>query len=170
MTSPPDAVADLERIMQCQLEAHRHLRDCIERSREALRTADMAAIEADCKQQHDAAQRVAELEKTRLVVVGRLTETLSPGADAPLTVTQIAERLDDPQHRRLVALADELRGVVEDVRKSSSIVRIAAESLSCHMSGLMQSVHTALSRVQLYGRRGRLATDTRKQLCIDVTS
>ncbi len=166
----PAVIAGLERILRDQLEGHRRLLSCIERTREAVRTADMAAIETHCRQEHEIASALAELEKGRLALVGRLTERLRPGADLPLTIGEIAAITGGDVGSRLAALAAQLKSEVTAVRRESSVVRTAAEALSRHMAGLMQTVQAALCRAQVYGRRGRIASSVQKQFCIDVTT
>lgn len=161
---------DLRRILRGQLEGHKRLLACIDGSREAVRKADMQAIEQHCRKEHEIADRLAELEKARLQLVGALTATLRPQSAEPLTLTQIAEALDDPRRRDLLAVADELRATVDQVRRRSSVVRAAAEALARHMDGLVQTVQAAFSRAQVYGRRGRIATAGQRQFCIDVKS
>ena len=168
--SPDDDLARLEDNLRRQLEDHRKLLACLERNREAVRRADMGAIKSICQEENVIAQRLAELEKARLELIGRLTEQLHPHAEVPLSVSQITEEIGGPACSRLTALAGQLMATVEDVRRASSVVRGAAEALSRHMTGLMQSVHSALTRAQVYSRRGRIATSSQSQFCIDVTS
>ncbi len=169
-SADPAVVAGLERILREQLQGHRRLLESIERTREAVRKADMAAIETHCRQEHEIASALAELEKGRLALVGRLTERLRPGAATPLTISEIAECAGDDAGPRLEAVAAELKSQVIAVRRESSVVRTAAEALSRHMSGLMQTVQAVLCRAQVYSRRGRIASGMQKQFCIDVTT
>ncbi len=163
-------IALLERILRAQLEGHIRLLSCIERNREAIRIADMEAITTICQQENEIAQRLSELEKARLELVGQLTEVLQPDAKAPLTVSQIVQAIDEPARASLCAAADELRGKMAEVRKASSIVHAAAESLSRHMAGLMQTVQAAISRAEVYGSGGRIAGPTHYQFAVDLTT
>ncbi|MHC4320223.1 MAG: flagellar export chaperone FlgN [Planctomycetota bacterium] len=146
---PDDEIALLERILRGQLDDHKRMLDCIERNREAVRNADMEAIKLVCQDQNSLAQHLAELEKVRLTAVGRLTESLQPQAATPLSVSQIAEAVGEPAGPRLTALADQLRATVQEVRRASTVVRTAADALARHMSGLMQTVHSALTRARV---------------------
>ena len=85
------------------------------------------------------------------------------------TKGSFAEAVGEPAGR-LAALADQLRATVEDVRRVSAVVRKAGDALARHMSGLMQTVHSALSRARVYSRRGQLATGAQSRFSIDVTS
>ncbi len=160
----------LEETLRRQLEAHKLLLGCVERNREAVRQADMQQIRSICEEQNTVAQGLAELEKVRLTLVGRLTECLEPDAQRPLSLSRIAAELDEPARGRFETLAAQLKQAVENVRKASLVVRTAADTLARHMSGLMQSVQSALGRATVYGRRGRIETGQQNQFCLDITS
>jgi len=160
----------LEKILRAQIEIHHRLLDFIERKREAIRTADLSQIESLCQQENVVAQKLAALEKHRLDLVGQLTMVFQPKAERPLTMTDIAMRLAEPQQSRLTALAAQLREDLTKVKQQSSIVRAAAETLARHMSGIMQSVNSALSKARVYGQRGRLVVGAQVQSIVDFKS
>ena len=62
-SAPTPEVSLLERILRDQLDGHQALLRLIRRKREAVRTADIDCISDICEQEHDLAQRLAELEK-----------------------------------------------------------------------------------------------------------
>ena len=163
-------VSVLEDNLRHQLEAHRELLTCIERTSEAVRQADMQQIRSICQEQNTVAQRLAELEKVRLTLVGKLTERLEPDAERPVSLSRIASELDEPSGGRFETLAAQLKHAVEDVRKASTVVRTATDALARHMTGLMQTVQSALGRATVYGRRGRLETSQQYQFCLDIKS
>lgn len=163
-------VAQLEENLRRQIEAHRKLLGCIQRNREAVRLADMHRIRSNCEEQNAIAQQLAELEKTRLVLVGRLTERLEPDARRPVTLNRIAAALEEPAGGRFQALATQLKTAVDEVRKASAVVRAATDALARHMSGLMQTVQSALGRAKVYGRGGRIETGEQSQFCLDIRS
>ena len=165
-----DEIEVLEQILKYQLEEHRKLLESIERNREAVRVADIEKIRSTCEHQNGIAQRLGELEKARLGIVGRLTERIDPRAEKPLTLAEIARTIDGPPGERLAARAVELRKVVTDVGRASAVVRAAAETLSRHMTGLTQTIQAAFGRALVYGSRGRLETGPHNQFCLDVRS
>ncbi len=165
-----NALGRLEEILQEQLRAYGQLLDYLGRKREAVRTADMELMTAICEKENGIAQRLAELEKGRLSLVGVLTEALAPAAQAPLTMPRIAESIEEPARGRLLALAAQLRSAVQETRRASSVVRMAAEALARHMAGIRQTVQTVMSRAQVYGRRGQIAAGEQAQFCVDVKS
>ncbi len=160
----------LEENLRCQLEGHRSLLTCIGRNREAVRQADMHRIQSICEQKNEIAQHLSELEKQRLMVLGRLTERLEPDAERPISLDRIAAALEEPARGRFEVLAAELRAAIEHVRTASAVVRGATDALARHMSGLMQTVQSVLGRAKVYGRRGRLVTGEQNQFCVDIRS
>ena len=163
-------VEALEKILLVQLEGHQRLLQCIERKREAIRHADINAISEICNQEHAILRRISDFEKHRLELIGRITQSLAPNASAPLTVSEIALQASEPQRSALQTAAAQLRDALEAVRRESAVVRAAAESLSRHMSGILQTVHAALSRARVYGSRGRITLGAQVQSLVDVKS
>jgi len=160
----------LEEILRRQLEAHKQLFACVERNREAIRQADMQQIRSICEEQNTVVQGLAELEKVRLTIVGRLTERLDPDAEQPVSLSRIAAELDDPASGRFETLAAQLKQAVGEVRRASAVIRTAADALARHMGGLMQTVQSAMGRATVYGRRGRIETGQQNQFCLDIRS
>lgn len=167
---PPEDLSLLEEILRRQLADHQRMLDCLDRNREAIRLADMEAIKSVCEEQNAIVQQLAELEKSRLVVVGRLTQRLQPRAAEPLSMSQIAEAVGEPAGRRLAALAGQLRSAVDEVRAASAVLKAAGQALARHMSGLMQTVQSALTRARVYSPRGQLAVGAQSRYAIDLTS
>ena len=167
----PVAIGDaFERLLRGQLEANQQLLACVQRKRQAIRVADIAAISAVCADEHAIIQRLTETEKHRLELVGRVTAALKPKSDKPLTISQIAGELAEPHQTRVVALAAQLRDAMVELKHQSSVVRSAAETLGRHMSGIVQTVHSALSRARVYGRRGRIDAGAQLQSVFDIKS
>lgn len=169
-TVPPEHVERLKRILHELLGGHNQLLVLIQQIREAVRKADLQEIVSLCKQENTLADRLAELEKERLVMVGTLTELLAPTAQVPLTLGRIAEAVGQPASHALSELGEKLRSIVAEARQASSVLRAASESLGRHMGGLMQTVQGAISRASVYSRRGRIAGDMHSQLGVDLTS
>jgi chromosome segregation ATPase len=163
-------VAELERVLEAQHRGHEQLLDQVRRNREAVRRADMEAIQEICAQQNAVGQDLAELEKERLALVGSLTRELAPEATRPLTVAEVAASLEPGAAERLQARAEALRPLVARVRDESSVVRQAAEALARHMTGIVQVVHSVLSRAPVYGRKGEITGGTPQRMCVDVRS
>jgi hypothetical protein len=158
----------LERMLRAQLDGHQRLLKSIESKRQAIRAADIDAITAQCAQENQILQKLGEVEKRRLELTGRVTAALKPQAERPLKVSEIAEVAGEPNKTRLLAISAQLREVIGEVKKQSSIVRSAADALSRHMTGIAQTVNTALSRARVYSSRGRIAVGTQLQSMVDL--
>lgn len=163
-------VDEIEAVLRRQGDCHRQLAQLIARKREAIRTGQIQVIPQICQDEHPLIQRVAELEKRRLALVGTLTELVDPSRGEPLTISDMAGLVETEQADRLTGLAAQVREIVENVRRESSVVRSAAEQLSVHMAGLMQVVQGTLSRAGVYGRQGRLAVGVPVQTALDLKS
>lgn len=171
MSAIPGALFDgLEHILRSQLDGHQRLLKCIERKRQAIRTADITSVTSICSDENAVLLRLTELEKHRLELLGHLTQMTNPKASVPLTLNEIAQTADEPQQSRMLALAAQLREALEQVKRQSSIVRAAADALARHMSGIVQTVHSALSRARIYGHRGNIALGAQLQSIVDLKS
>ena len=165
-----ELVMQLELLLRSQQQDYENLGQMIHHKREAIRHADMNAITDLCQQENTIAQKVTETEKARLVLTAELTRTIDPEASRPLSMSEVAQAIDEPNRSRLLELSQTLRGTIEEVRAASRIVRAAADALSRHMDGLLQTVQSALSRARVYSDRGRIATGAQYQFCLDLKS
>lgn len=163
-------LSDLEEVLLAQLGVHRELAAVFEGTRHAIGVADMERVSALCEQEHAVAQRLGELEKRRLSLVGGLTAALSPAAAAPLSLVEIAGSAREPVAGRLRDLAAQLRASVQEVRRASSVVRRAAESLAGHVMGVLQVVYAAFSRAGVYSQKGRIDAGAQGRHAIDLKS
>jgi len=168
--SLPAMLEGLEKLLRAQLEAHQSLLTMLERKREAVRQAKIETIGEIVEQERTLIARISEIERGREQLVVRLTQHLQPDANEPLALSVIAEQAAEPVQSRLLGLSAQLRELVMDVRQTSSIVRNAAEALSNHISGVMQTFHAALSRAGVYGRQGQLAGGAQMEFSVDVKS
>jgi hypothetical protein len=166
-----DALAStLERVLRAELDLHQQLLRCVREKRESVRTAAIARVTEICVQERTLVQALTTVEKQRVKIIGDLSKVMKPESTQPLTLTAIALETASPQQDRLLAFAGQLRETVTDLRRESSIVRSAAESLSRHMSGVVQTVHAALSRARVYGDRGQIAMGSQVQSVVDIRS
>ena len=160
----------LKRMLAVQIDAQRTLLSCVQQKREAIRTANIDTITALCQQENEIIQKVATLEKKRLALVGRITQRVSPQAAKPLSLNEIADAAGDGLGPRLRTQAQTLREAIQAVRRESSIVNAAAATLSRHMAGIMQTVNSALSRIGVYERKGRISVGTQMDFRVDLKS
>lgn len=160
----------LEGILCAQHDDYKKIAEYIARKQEAIRNANMEDITNICQHEHVVAQHATQLEKQRLVLIGEITSRLQPNASDPLTVSQIAESLAEPDRNRILELAGALQQTVNEVRAASSIVRKASDALAVHMGGLLQTMQSVLSKAQVYSQKGRISIATQSQFCLDIKS
>jgi hypothetical protein len=86
------------------------------------------------------------------------------------TLADIAARLGETDRARIDQLRSELRPLIEEVRSESSVLRQAAERLSAHMAGILQSVHSALAHANVYSRGGRVTAGANVISSLDIRS
>lgn len=162
-------VEALEKMIQTQLEQHGQLLETIRSKREALRHADVKTIIELTDREKHLVEQVAEVDRHRTKLVQRLTLAIDRDAEKPLTISELAEALEgELVADRLLALAGQLREIVQTVRKESSVVRNAADALSRHLGGVMQQVHSALSRARVYSKSGHIAVGAQLQSSVDL--
>lgn len=161
----------LEKLLASQLDLHQQLLDCIARKTEAIRTARIDALTEILNQQRSLAKSISEIERHRIALTHKITRTIQPNATQALAMSDILKYVDDPAlHDRLQHLTHQLRALVAQVHQRASIVRAAAHALSQHMAGVMQTVHSALSRAGVYSSHGRVALGTQLDFSIDIKS
>lgn len=175
---PDDASAALdllERLLQGQLDGYRRVLGVIERQRTAIRTADAAALHTATREEESIVRVLAALDAQRGQMLAHLHRKWLPQERQSPTLSQILqgapEQVADALRRaRMQALANHLRQAVDTSKSRSAVVRSAAEMLSRHIAGIQQTVHSALSRARVYGRRGKLALGAATPAAVDLKS
>jgi len=148
------ALAMLERVLQSELADHHVLLGDLDRKREAIRLADLRQINDITRREETILARMRDREKARQQLGQRVAA--AAGLGAPAKLSTFITLAHDEQAARLHALRSELEAAAREIRSRSTIVRMAAEALSTHMAGVLQTVTGALSRAGVYGRRGTL--------------
>lgn len=161
-----DALRRLEDLLREQLEIHERLLELIGHKRQAVREARIDAIQSLCEDEGVLASRLAAAERQRQA----LLEAMATSDAGTMTIADVAARAPEDVGARMLALAGQLRESVQRVQRESSIVRAAAEALSRHMSGVVQTVHSALSRARVYGRQGRILLGAQMEFHVDLKS
>lgn len=160
----------LEKLMRALVDEHARLLQILHKKKEAVRHARIAAVTALCDEERRMLQRISEIERHRGELTRRAGAMLGVSAGEPVTISRIAEAIAEPESGKLKHTAAQLREAVLGVRHESSVVRAAAEALARHMSGIMQTVYSALSRAGVYGRKGHLAVGAQLESSVDVKS
>jgi hypothetical protein len=112
--------------------------------------------------------QIAELDRQRLAEARAIAAAVGLPTDASLV--EIAEKLPAAIGGRVLILRDELRALILEVRSETSIVRQAAERLSAHIAGVVQSVHAVLAHANVYSSAGQIATGGGMISSLDIRS
>lgn len=150
--SPERLIAVLEKTkaLYQQLLGHSKAR------RAALRAGDFAGFSKIDEPERRIVAQIEELDQLRLGEAKALAAKLGLAPDASLAA--IGEKLPSQVGARIIALREDLRALVLEVRRESSVVRQAAERLSAHIAGIVQSVHSVLAHANIYSSGGQIAT------------
>lgn len=137
---------------------------------EAMRRADTARLARCIAQENEVVQQVAEIEKRRIVAVGRLAERLGSSDKSQAKASWLGERLGGAAGERLTRSATELRTRIESLMKSNEVARLTALTLSSHMEGLWRQALQVLNHSKTYGRMGVVGPGATVISAVDVRS
>lgn len=162
------SAARLIEILESSHALYTQLLAQIRARREAIRTADFVRLEQLENSEQVIAARLALLDQDRTAEVAALAVrlALAPGA----ALTDIAARLGEQERARLDIVRCELRTLIEETRRESSILRQASDRLSSHMAGILQTVHSAMAHAKVYSRGGRIAVGQNVVSSLDIRS
>ena len=170
-TSPSSPRANPEKLLAALETSRAHytqLLALIRSRRDAIRAADFQRFSQLSDGESRLLAMIAELDRARTDEARSVATRLALPADASLS--DIGARLGDVDRARLDVVRSELRPLSEEVRRESGIVRQAAERLSAHMAGILQSVHSALAHANVYSRGGRIAVGANVISSLDIRS
>jgi hypothetical protein len=162
------AVERLLATLDSQRAQYARLLAGIRARREAIRTADFARFRDLGESETRIVVEISNLDRARLDSARGVATALGIAPDS--TLAAIAERLPETPRARLDLARAELRTLIEDTRRESGVVRQAAERLSAHMAGILQTVHSALSHAGVYSRGGRIAVGANVVSTVDIRS
>jgi hypothetical protein len=161
------ALDALERVLTTELADHQVLLADLESKREAIRMADLPTINEISRREEEILRRMRERAAQR-GQLGQRVAGLAKLEKAPLSV--MVALAPDERASRLRDLKSDLETAANEIRRRSTIVRSAAESLSKHLAGVLQTVTGALSRAGVYGRRGTLQLGQATASSLDLRS
>lgn len=136
--------------------------------REAVRNANFSELRRLEKSESAIAQKLAELDRARSEESTQLAARL--GLAPKSTLADIAMQLAEPERAKFDLVRSELRNVIEETQRQTSVVRQASERLSAHMAGIMQTVNSALAHAKVYSRGGIIAMGPNVVSSLDIKS
>lgn len=147
-------ITGLEGVLRQLIDLHGELLELLKRKRDLVRANDSRAMTGVCVLEHEKLQKIAELEKRRLMLVAELTLTVNPKAQAPLRMAELAERLGEPVCGRLLVARQQLLEKMMHVQQETHVVHRATETLARHMQGIVQTLGALSAGIATYGSRG----------------
>ena len=163
------ALDALEQVLRVQREGYGRLLEALYRKREAIKCAELERVGEIAKVELTMLERLHELDVRREAAIEGICSIIGIEFEG-VTVSAIAQAIDEQRGVRLLALADELRTSIERARSESSIIKTAGEALARHMAGVMQSVRGVLANAGIYGNQGRITTGIEQVSGLDVSS
>lgn len=157
----------LERVLHAELADHHVLLADLDAKREAIRIANVYRINEITRREEQVLQRMGQRAQQRKQLGERAAQAARIEA-APFSA--LLAMSQDDQAERLREMKRELESAGQEVKRRSTVVRSAAEALSRHMAGVLQTVTGALSRAGVYSRRGTLQLGQATASSVDVQS
>lgn len=171
--APEDAGAlceALERLVCDLIECYEGLERVGERRMAAIRGAKARELSASVREENELVQRVAELEKHRVAIVGAYAKRMGSEAKVQTKLSWIAERLEGEAGERIGGLVERLRVTIQRVQGRNEVAQEATVSLAMHMRGLLRKVAEQLNHARTYGRGGLVEPGARVMSALDVRS
>ncbi|MBL0928179.1 MAG: flagellar protein FlgN [Phycisphaerales bacterium] len=175
--APPTQVPDLsgpaaalEGVLRDLVSEYEQLLELARGRDAAIRRADVRSLAGIVETENAAVQRIAEIEKRRVAVVGSLAERLGSPDRVGTPVSWLEARMAEPVRSRIAALAQRLRDLMDGVLAINTRCRQAAEMLSSHMEGLLRAVTARLNHSGTYGRRGLVEAGVQVVSAVDLRS
>jgi len=152
--SEPD-LARLEDLLWRELDGYRDLVDIMLREKEVLTANQPDELPPLLEEQKRVLHDVKSLEPERAAALARVSTAV--GAPAPLTLTELADRLDGESRSRVTKLRDALAHVVPRVDQVNRInVLLIRNSMSFISTTVRAILEEGTPRPTTYGRSGSL--------------
>jgi len=145
----------LEQTLRHLIDEHVALGRLIAQKQQALRDAKPVDVENCCIMENQHVQRIGEFEKARQGLLGHLTGAWAPDAAEPLTLIEIAQRIDEPQRGRLLVLRQQLREQIKQVQHANAVAHRATEGLLNHVQGVIRQVQRLVADTGTYRANGQ---------------
>jgi len=111
-------------------ELHEQMLTTVRNKYTCMRKGDLDGLESWSARERFLFERMSAAESERQAAVSELAEAL--GLEGPVTLSQLAAALDEPDRSRLLGLAGALRAVAEQIRQANQINdAVTREILQC---------------------------------------
>jgi hypothetical protein len=170
MSQEDASVAELETLLRELITEYERLNELAGKRQDAMRHADTRTLGEMIGAENLSVQRVADLERRRLPLVGEMAKRLAAPPKTEVTITWLAQRLSGAAGDRLAGLASRLRGLIQALLRTNEASKKTAETLATHMDGLMRQVAASLNHARTYSASGMVTAGPRVVTAIDVKS
>lgn len=159
MDKPADAalkraIGMLEATLGRQIGLHRDMKTVAEAKRDSIVKGDIEALESAVAEERKLVSKIEEEEEARLAVLPMVKRGLGvPDGDDKLS--DLVNRLPEPERSRLEAIRLELKAIIEECRR---LTRHNAELLKAsleHVEGFLRSVAEASQPDSNYNKKGK---------------
>lgn len=138
--------------LQVLRERHEQLLVAVRGKQRAMRAGDMGQLESWSARERFLIERIEAADRDRRDVARPLGEALGLGEAA--TLTELANRLEEPHRSRLVALAGAIRSTAEQVYQINQVNdAVTREILSC-FAQMQRQIAAAHCDLGLYDPNG----------------
>ena len=137
---------------------HDRLLKLIQAKIDAMKQADVVRISELTGQEQEVARRIHEREGFRRQLIDAIGEQLGlpPRAARVLSVSQLAARLPEPQHSKLLSAADGLRTRMTRVAAANRVAGAVAREIVSHLKWIFAAVRPAGDGTDGYSGKGVL--------------
>ena len=143
---------EIENVLQLLVDEHRRLLAHVEAHQAAMRSFDLAALDAARNQQEASRLRVAALETRRRGVVLQIAKGLRLEGQN-VTISQLADL--HPQHRvPLLALRTELKDLAARITARTHVSGRLASAVLGHLNTVVRLLAGAVEKSGLYTKQG----------------
>ena len=158
-TEPNQRAHDLVHLLDDMRQLYDELQATIRRRLEAIRRARMDDVQSCTSRESYLADRISNRDGLRRQLV-RTTASgfgISPEAATTMTLSNLAERMDEPQRGRLLTASAALRGAVEALRTIHRTASVVTLEMLKHFQAITDAVARTGCEPGVYTVGGRLS-------------
>ena len=149
---------DLLKLLESLQNLFEQLLGLVQSKFEAMRRADVPAMQALSERERELAAHLHEREGFRRQLVGAMSEELAlpPETARALAVSQIASRVSKPQQKGLLDAAERLRLTVSKVTQANRVAGAVSREILNHLKWVFASVRPKDAEPAVYAGDGAL--------------
>ena len=145
---------EIQLVLQDMIQAHERWLVIISDHRAALSQSDTRSSELCTAAQQEIMAQIAGLESKRQDLLQIAALDRAHLGSEPLTITELAEQVDEPSRANLLQSGERLLSLIETTRREQETLALAACTLAAHMEGLVRQVASKLQSAATYSPAG----------------